>query len=124
LFSKLNNDEYSNLSQQKCTFTNIPSESFEEIKLATKQLYNNFIYSGENKSHHLIFTKCLIEKFENYFFEQTQNDECLKTLENLIEGVYQEVFFVFWVKFFCGPHFLFFLILPVFVFSLFFCLKV
>nr|CAD2202997.1 unnamed protein product [Meloidogyne enterolobii] len=88
---KLNNDD---LSQQKCTSTNISQVALEEIKSATKQLYNNFIYSGENKSCHLIFTKCLIEKFENYFSdtENTQNGEGLKTLENLIEGVYQEVY--------------------------------
>ncbi|CAK5088142.1 unnamed protein product [Meloidogyne enterolobii] len=91
----LNNDECSNLSQQKCISTNNSLELFEEIKLATKQLYDNFIYSGENKNHHLIFTKCLIEKFENYFFGKTQNDENLKNLENLIEGVYQEVFYFF-----------------------------
>nr|CAD2195041.1 unnamed protein product [Meloidogyne enterolobii] len=90
MFFSLNNDECFNLSQ-KCTSSNISSELFEEIKLATKQLYDNFIYSGENKSH-LIFTKCLIEKFENYFFGKTQNDENLKNLENLIEGVYQEVY--------------------------------
>ncbi|KAL7071316.1 hypothetical protein ACQ4LE_009480, partial [Meloidogyne hapla] len=81
---KLNIDD---LSQQK----NISSEEFEEILFATKQLFDNFIYSGEQKNH-LIFTNALIEKFENFFETQNESNCCLKNLENLIEGVYQEVY--------------------------------